>query len=1621
MSAPSPPNIYIRPKCLLDSVVLYWRAPVSSGGSDVIVYTVTCDDPAYSQTLPGNAYQLTIPSLSLGTDYTFQITATNDAGTSAPATFRTVQVGLKPSAVQNVAASTSASTSAYVTWDFSANEGEAPSNWFVLTAIPSTVGVAVIKKSAHGYERNRSVFGLAPSNSYQILVQAVNDVGYAPPTAISNAITTGTSGGGLPPPPPLTYWLPSVVTGLQAWYDGSDPLGTGSFPDPGAAVPTWYDKSGNSRNAVATGSPQFQTYSLNSLSGIAYVGNNSATVYYTAPIPAGTFSAATTFFIVYKSTQNNTANALVSRGGPVGTSGNPDINSSGIAVQNTASQYGYNGYSGAAIYNTTPSLFEITVDQYGNNVSQWINGSSVTVNYEGYGPLTPGTADATNDSLYIGTRRGLDISFAGVFYEILAYNKVLSQSERQTVEGYLAWKWGLQASLPEGHAFVSAAPETNQTVVPRKAVLQLDARNYSGEGAWLDESGSENDATLEAGTIAVNGAGNGIVLNGSTSWTLPNLALGGTWTVNVWYKDNGTTGQILPSIISQIVTQVGVLSNMLIVYEGYNNNAWIGGDGYNPTAQFTLTSGQWTNIQVTNDGSFMTLYINGVNSGATALGAPSVDNGNAYRIGATYDDPAVYGYVTGEIGAINVYNYAAGQTQVQAEYAASLQNYGFNPTAITGLQAWYDATDPLGTGATVADAAEVPTWADKSSNAVSAAATGTPTLAKGSQNRLPGISFPLSPQTYFTASIPTRTFSSATAFFVVYKSRQIASYNTLVTRGSSTSLIANPDMYNNYPAIVPIYQANSGTAPLIKFYQGSDLYNAIPSLFNVAVDQYGNSALEWLNGALYPTTESTTTPLNPNTADSVQNQLLIGTRSVDLISQFCGTYNEILAFSSVPSESERQTIEGYLAWKWGLQSTLPANHPYYSNPLPPTPITTTPRKALLLLKAVNYTGTGAWSDESGNGNDATLLSGNITKNTDGNGIALDGQTAWTFPNVALPNEWSVNVWYKNTQDASAAIIGQQTPGGSNSNMALLLDGNNLTGVFADAAAYRVGTSVTIPAHAWTNVQVTWNGQDMITYVNGANVGTSRIASALTLNTGVYYIGCSYNQANFVTGEIGEVRIYNYAIGPQKVQQDYLQSRNTFNLTNPLDISGCQLWLDGADLTSISSTGTAVTQWNDKSGNDNNTSGTTGTPLLNSNGTLSGVIFDGASYLALPDGTIPYGDSSYTIYIVANINNQTDDSTLLAAGDDGEGASTNVIRAANTSSLFVSWANLLSTGVFTPSSPFLMTTNYQSEGNASLYLNGTLDNTASGPGPRTQTNTLNFIGAQPGGEQPLTGTIYEVLVYNSVHNTEQQQLIEGYLAYKWSTQGQLPLSHAYYNYPPATLPVAFEPSKLTNLGLWLDGKRISPSATAGNPVSGWIDWSYNGYDATQTVVENQPTAVAGGGVYFSSVAGATMALSQVAPFSGSVSIFCVTSNSSGGPSYLYTTDNNTTAILINYNETTPSISGFNITNGGGAECEFVTPGTTLAPINLFNFTRIDNTSASGYYMGAETFNISSMLSSPPGGINGLSSSFDGTIYEFVVFQRALSDTERQQMEGYLAWKWGIQASLVEGHPYSSAAP
>jgi hypothetical protein len=48
-------------------------------------------------------------------------------------------------------------------------------------------------------------------------------------------------------------------------------------------------------------------------------------------------------------------------------------------------------------------------------------------------------------------------------------------------------------------------------------------------------------------------------------------------------------------------------------------------------------------------------------------------------------------------------------------------------------------------------------------------------------------------------------------------------------------------------------------------------------------------------------------------------------------------------------------------------------------------------------------------------------------------------------------------------------------------------------------------------------------------------------------------------------------------------------------------------------------------------------------------------------------------------------------------------------------------------------------------------------------------------------------------------------------------------------------------------------------------------------------------------------------------------------------------------------------------------------------------------------------------------------FGGKIHEVMYFSSELTDFAVRRLEGYLAWKWGAQANLVNGHPFKTSRP
>ena len=86
----------------------------------------------------------------------------------------------------------------------------------------------------------------------------------------------------------------------------------------------------------------------------------------------------------------------------------------------------------------------------------YINGSNLSNTSYAYTQKRPLPNGST---VWIGNQAPGQRSFSGFINELLIFNNTsVSTQQRQTVEGYLAWKWGLQASLPAGHPYLSAKP-----------------------------------------------------------------------------------------------------------------------------------------------------------------------------------------------------------------------------------------------------------------------------------------------------------------------------------------------------------------------------------------------------------------------------------------------------------------------------------------------------------------------------------------------------------------------------------------------------------------------------------------------------------------------------------------------------------------------------------------------------------------------------------------------------------------------------------------------------------------------------------------------------------------------------------------------------------------------------------------------------------------------------------------------------------------------------------------------------------------------------------------------------------------------------------------------------------
>jgi hypothetical protein len=264
------------------------------------------------------------------------------------------------------------------------------------------------------------------------------------------------------------------------WLDGRDPSNTGSAPANGTSITTWVDKSGQGYNATSAGTTPTYSSTEQTL-------NMALTSYFTTAYTASLSNES--IFVVFKLTNTNQTSLI----GTTGIGGRTvyTFNTPFVLEAGATSIAGYTSTRNNSITLNNVLLGSVTItNQLWNS---WINGGNTNISSSG--------ANTAGRLTNIGNS-GNTINY---IYEVNIYNQSLTPYNRQKVEGYLAWKWGLQSNLPTSHPFRADAPYSNSVFSPTNfssLQLWLDAQDPNANGSvpsngtafttWLDKSGKNN-------------------------------------------------------------------------------------------------------------------------------------------------------------------------------------------------------------------------------------------------------------------------------------------------------------------------------------------------------------------------------------------------------------------------------------------------------------------------------------------------------------------------------------------------------------------------------------------------------------------------------------------------------------------------------------------------------------------------------------------------------------------------------------------------------------------------------------------------------------------------------------------------------------------------------------------------------------------------------------------------------------------------------------------------------------------------------------------------------------------------------------------------------------------------
>lgn len=236
-------------------------------------------------------------------------------------------------------------------------------------------------------------------------------------------------------------------------------------------------------------------------------------------------------------------------------------------------------------------------------------------------------------------------------------------------------------------------------------------------------------------------------------------------------------------------------------------------------------------------------------------------------------------------------------------------------------------------------------------------------------------------------------------------------------------------------------------------------------------------------------------------------------------------------------------------------------------------------------------GTG-WRDLSDTQSTATLING-VSYLTNNNGSLSYSSSSLQYaelPDLGNLSNFTVSCWFKlstlPTTSGAAAVVANVYDLSSKLNFSIGLNRSptsaNICGGFFNGT-WRTTDGFTPATGSWYSVDVTYNGSQIIQYLNGAEQSTltysgTAQSSGLGIRIGRRW-DSSPSSVDFINGEIPFVSIYNRALSSSEISSNYNAILPRYSDTSSIVTDGLFVELDASNYIS----GT----WTDETGNGNN--------------------------------------------------------------------------------------------------------------------------------------------------------------------------------------------------------------------------------------------------------------------------------------------------------------------------------------------------------------------------------------------------------------------------------------------------